>query len=132
MSKRSQDEADIRQLVARADASQADVERFTSLLTEDVVIVNIAGIRVVGRDNFRSIMATAMKSRLSNVRTSTEVEEITFLRPDVALIACTKDVFDENADAPDAPPSRGTLTFVAVKGEGGWRITLAQTTPTMT
>ena len=132
MSKRSQEDADVRQLVARADAFQADVERFTSLLTEDVVIVNIAGIRVVGRDTFKNMMTAAMKTRLSNVRTRTEVEEITFLRPDVALVACTKDVFDENADAPDIPSSRGTLTFVAVRGDNGWRIALAQTTPAMT
>jgi ketosteroid isomerase-like protein len=53
MNQREADEVAIRNLVANADAFQNDVERFASLLTEDVVIVNIAGIRVSGRDPSR-------------------------------------------------------------------------------
>jgi len=126
---RSRDEAAIRQLVAEADAFQSDTERFAALLTEDVVIVNIAGIRITGRDEFRRIMALALESRLANVRTTSEVEDITFVRPDVALVSCIKQVFDENADATADVPSSGRLTFVVVSGKDGWRIALAQTTP---
>jgi uncharacterized protein (TIGR02246 family) len=121
-------EAEIRQLVADADAFQSDVEQFTALLTQDVVIVNIAGIRVIGKDEFRRIMAQALQTRLANVRTRTEIEDIRFVRPDVAIVSCVKHVFDENQDTSVSPPSRGTLTFVVIDEGHGWRIAQAQTT----
>ena len=128
MNERELDEAAIRELVADADTFQSDVEQFTALLTENVVIVNIVGIRVAGRDEFRQVMGRALETPLANVRTRTELEEITFLGPDAALASCIKHVFDDNADASSAT-SRGRLTFVVVNRDGAWRIALAQTTP---
>ncbi len=75
-------------------------------------------------------MAAALQSRLARVVTRTEVEQIVFLRPDVALVACAKHVEDRNDDAdPGTPPTAARLTYVVVDDGDGWRIALAQTTP---
>ncbi|MFI6284346.1 hypothetical protein ACIBCM_06225 [Streptomyces sp. NPDC051018] len=76
----------------------------------------------------------------ASMPTRTELQEIHFLAPDVAIVECVKHVFDEWEPAlrggPDTrPPSaQGQLTFVMVKQTGpdragAWRIRSAQTTP---
>jgi uncharacterized protein (TIGR02246 family) len=124
----SQDEAAIRQLVADSQTYQSDVERFTALLTEDVAIVNIAGIRVLGREAFRDAMTRALATSLASVLTTTEVLDLRFVRPDVALVSCLKRVIDPKA-GPGGLPASGALTYVVVRRPEGWRIALAQTTP---
>ena len=119
----------IRDLIAAAERHQNDVEPFLALHTENAIIVNIAGIRLLGRDALREAMTRALSTRLANVLTTTEVLDIRFARPDVAIVSCVKHVRDENADASGSLPSAGSLTYVVVKQAEGWRIALAQTTP---
>ena len=126
---RSTDEQAIRQLIADAEKHQSDVEPFLSLHTEDLVLVNIAGIRVLGKQALRSAMTKALESRLANVITRTEVMDIRLVTFDVAIVSCVKHVSDQNADATGELPSRGSLTYTLVKTPDGWRIALAQTTP---
>lgn len=127
----------IRHLVADAEQHQNDVDRFIPLHTIDVEIVNIAGRRVLGRDAFERAMKQALASPLQQVTTTTEIEDIRFLRPDVALVACTKRVSDGRDQAlKDQPgaglPAAGSLTYVVVEEPDGWRIASAQTTPVRT
>lgn len=125
-----QDETAIHQLVADANAYQSDPERLMALHTEDVVIVNLAGIRVLGRRAYREAMTRALGTRLSHVITRSEVADIRFVRPDVAVVSCLKDVEDQNPDASQAKlPLSGRLTYVMVDQGDGWRIAMAQTTP---
>lgn len=121
----------IRALVEQAQASQFDVEPFIALHTPDTVIVNFAGRRVLGRDELAAAMRQAMASSLARVRTTTEIHDIRFVEPTVAIVSCTKHVFDERDDASErgALASRGSLTYVVVEHDGRWRIALAQTTP---
>jgi uncharacterized protein (TIGR02246 family) len=125
--------AAIRKLVSDAETLQSDLEGFTGLLTRDVVIVNIAGHRVRGRDEIYQRMKEALATPLANVLTTHEIEDLRFLRPDVALVSCDKRVSDEREpsqrEQSDPMPSSARLTFVVVKEEGGWRIASAQTTP---
>jgi uncharacterized protein (TIGR02246 family) len=123
-----QDIAAIRQLVADAETFQSDTERFTNLLTPDFVIVNIAGIRLLGREPVRQAMAKALETHLANVLTRNELVDITFIRPDVAIVSCIKHISDKNEDAANGMPAKGSLTFVMTKEADGWRIALAQTT----
>ena len=46
-------------------------------------------------------------------------------------MSCTKTVHDGRAgvEDPDRLDMLGALTYVTVRGDGGWRIALAQTTP---
>jgi uncharacterized protein (TIGR02246 family) len=124
----TQEEA-IRRLVDDANRLQTDREQFIALHTDETVIVNIVGRRVIGRDALDHAMASALSTELAQVITRSTVEQITFIRPDVALVACTKEVEDHNADAAQrALPTRASLTYVVVDDGDGWRIALAQTT----
>jgi uncharacterized protein (TIGR02246 family) len=119
----------IRALVDESAAVQSDTEGFMRLLTDDVVIVNIAGRRVLGKERMREAMNAALQTRLANVITRNELLDIRFVRPDVAVVSIVKHVTDENEDAAGTVPTRGSLTMTVVNEDGAWRIALAQTTP---
>ena len=126
---RFREEEAIRHLIADAERHQTDLEPFLSLHTEDAVIVNIAGIRLLGRDVLRDAMSRALQSRLANVITRVEIVDVRFATPDVAIVSCIKHVSDQNTDATDELPLKGSLTYTLVREPEGWRIALAQTTP---
>lgn len=125
----------VRRVVGEAQRLQDDVDGFTDLLAEDVVIVNFGGRRVRGRSAVREAMAAALATPLADVATTHEIEQIRFLRPDVAVVDCVKHVHDNRtppagAGAGDPPlRRRGTLTFVLVEEGGRWRVAVAHTTP---
>ena len=120
------DAVEIRKLVAEAVRLQND-EAFIGLHTDDVRIVNIAGRRVRGRQAFSDAMSAALATPLADVLTTVDVEDIVFLRPDVALVSCVKHVHD-GRDGGATLPASGSLTYVLVR-DGEWRIASAQTTP---
>jgi uncharacterized protein (TIGR02246 family) len=119
-------------LVDEAAIVQSDTEGFMRLLTDDVVIVNIAGRRVIGKEAMREAMSAALQTRLANVITRNELLDITFVRRDVAVVSVIKHVSDENEDASEEVPRRGSMTLVVAKEGEEWRIALAQTTPIVT
>jgi uncharacterized protein (TIGR02246 family) len=121
----------IRSLIEQAEASQFSLEPFIALHTPDTVIVNFVGRRVLGRDALERAMGAALASPLARVRTTTEIQDIRFVEPTVAIVSCTKHVFDERDGAGEHSPlaRQGSLTYVVVEQEGRWRIALAQTTP---
>jgi uncharacterized protein (TIGR02246 family) len=119
----------IAELITEATARQNDLEPLLALHTDDVVIVNVVGRRVVGKAAFRTAMAEALAGPLADVVTTAEVDDVTFLRPDVALVACTKRIVDRRPGPADALPTQGRLTYVLVDDGEGWRIASAQTTP---
>jgi uncharacterized protein (TIGR02246 family) len=121
----------IRSLVEQAERSQFDVEEFIALHTADTIIVNFVGRRVLGRDELERAMKAALGSPLASVRTTTEIQDIRFVEPTVAIVSCIKHVFDErdNASEHSALTRQGSLTYVVVEQAGQWRIALAQTTP---
>jgi hypothetical protein len=80
-------------------------------------------------------MKQALATPLAKVITTLEIEDIRFVRPDVAIVACVKHVSDERKavlrDDPGTalPSTSGWLTYVMAKDEREWRIVSAQTTP---
>jgi uncharacterized protein (TIGR02246 family) len=121
-----------REITALVDAAvrhQSEPDPFLALHTEDVVIVNIAGRRVIGRSDLETAMRTALASSLADVTTTVEVDDIRFVRPDVAIVSCTKYVHDAREGDADALPQVGTMSYVVEASSGQWRIALAQTTP---
>ena len=120
------DAAEIRSLIAEAVRLQND-EEFINLHTDDVRIVNIAGRRVRGRTALADAMGAALASPLADVLTTVDVDDIVFLRPDVAIVSCVKHVYDGREGGAELPAS-GSLTYVLVR-DGQWRIASAQTTP---
>ena len=123
-----QDLTAIRDLVAAVDRHQSDVEEFVALHHPDLVLVNIAGRRVLGREALREAMTAGLKSPMAKVFTRLEIEDIRFIGPDIALVSCAKHVSDERGEGP-ALPTRGSLTFTVVREPDGWKIAVAQTTP---
>lgn len=121
-------EQQIRDLVVQAERHQSDVDELMALHTPDVIIVNIAGRRVLGRDAIEQAMRQALDSSLAQVRTTTDVEEIRWVTPDVAIVSCVKHVHDERAGA-GGLPTDGALTSVVRRSADQWQIALAQTTP---
>lgn len=123
------DAAAIRQLVEDVQARQFDVEPFLALHTDDAIVVNFGGRRVLGKDALRQAMTAALASPLAEVTTTAQVHDIRFVRPDVAVVSATKFVSDGRGEA-DTFASQGSLTYVVVDdAHAGWRIALAQTTP---
>lgn len=123
--------AAVRQVIEDAGKYQSDLEQFVPLHTADVNIVNFGGRRVQGRETLRQAMAAALASPLADVVTRIEIEDIRFLRPDVALVACVKHVFDgrDVEQEGSLPASSGRLTYVLTEEADAWRIASAQTTP---
>jgi uncharacterized protein (TIGR02246 family) len=132
-----QDLAAIRSLVADAEKLQNDLDGYLNLLTRDMAIVNIMGRRVSGWDNIYAAYKQALESSKADIHTRHELEDVRFLRPDVALASIIKHVSDDrepSAQQHDRTlPSRARLTFVVVKEriqeESRWLIASAQTTP---
>jgi uncharacterized protein (TIGR02246 family) len=129
LTSREEDLVAIAQLVTRAEVVQNDIEAFTALLSEDVIIVNFAGRRIFGREPFRKAMAEALGAGLGAVRTRNELVDIKLIAPDMAVVSCIKHIGDENTGTGNNLPTRGSLTLLVVRLDGHWRIALSQTTP---
>jgi uncharacterized protein (TIGR02246 family) len=125
------DRTAITALVAGADSSQGDVDALMALHTQDTVIVNLAGRRVLGRTAFEGAMREALGGPLSRVRTRVEVLDVRAVTTDVALVSCLKSIVDERQDGAVLPSSSGALTYVVRRGDEAWEIALAQTTPVL-
>jgi hypothetical protein len=79
-------------------------------------------------------MTAALDSPLARVLTRLEVQDIRFLRPDVALVGVVKHICDQWEPATDdagrgLPASQGSATLVVSREPDGWRIASAQTAP---
>lgn len=118
----------IARLVDALQKTQLDVEPFLALHTADAIVVNFGGRRVLGIDDLRRAMESALASPLADVTTSAEIHDIRFVRRDVAIVSCTKHVSDER-DTTQKFATKGSLTYVVVEDNGTWRVALAQTTP---
>jgi uncharacterized protein (TIGR02246 family) len=125
------DDRAIRELVSEAQRLQIDTAALMDLHRPDVVIVNIAGHRVLDREAFANAMIQALASPLADVRTTVEVVDIRLPSPDIAIVSCIKTVHDERGDFGSAGslPNAGALTYVMTRMRHTWRIALAQTTP---
>ena len=128
MDEQAQDILSIEQVVADAERFQSDPEKFSQLLTLDVVLVNVVGIRLIGRDEVYRAYKNAMTTSLANVITKNEVGHITFLRPDVALMSGTKRIFTKSGDSL-TEEAKACLTFVLIKNQEKWLIAAIQNTP---
>lgn len=128
-SRNQQDVDQIRSLVADAERHQNDPDRFTQLHAPKAAIVNVAGRRIRGRDVLHESMRQALAGRLAKVLTRTEIIDIDFIRPDVALVHTIKHIFDHTDDDGPTLPTRGAMQLVLTREDGTWQIAAAQTTP---
>jgi uncharacterized protein (TIGR02246 family) len=123
--------AAIRRLVEEVQAAQSDPEPFLALHTPEAIVVNFGGRRVLGRDALDEALTAALATPMAQVTTTADIDDIRFLRPDVALVSATKHVHD-GRDTDERFNSEGRLTYVVVADGDAWHIALAQTTPVAT
>ena len=123
------DRRSIQALIRTAQEAQNDVEALLALHTPDTVIVNIAGRRVLGRDQLRAAMSAALASPLADVRTTVDVLDVRLATPDAAVVSCVKTVHDGRSQDQPALPARGAMTYLLVRDGDGWLVAAAQTTP---
>ncbi len=117
----------IEQLINKGARYQKDPVKFSQLFTEQAVIVNVAGLRLTGRDEIYVFMEKAANSFLSAVSIRNEVTNIIFLRPDVAVVNGIQHIFTENGKHQEETAA-GSLTFVVVKEQGKWLMAAGQNT----
>jgi uncharacterized protein (TIGR02246 family) len=120
-------EKEFRSFVEKTERFQDDAGAFCSLLTEDAILINAVGVRVVGRDAIRQAMEVALATPLVNVRTKHEFLGAQLLSPDVAVVSMTKHV----AAPPDAHVPTGSKvegTLVLHRDDAAWKIAVAHNT----
>ena len=108
---------EIRQLVERLQAEQSDVEPFLALHTQAATIVNFGGRRVLGGGEIRRAMEDGLASPLAQVITTAEIDDVRYIRPDVAIVSCTKHVSDQR-DTTEPFATRGPTHLR--RREGRW------------
>jgi uncharacterized protein (TIGR02246 family) len=118
----------IENVVAEYQRHQNHPDSFLALHSADTVVVNIAGRRVLGKEALTEAMQAALASPLAQVRTTLDIEDVRFPRPDVALVSAVKNVYDEREES-GGLPSSGSYSMLLVKDDGAWQVALAQTTP---
>lgn len=124
---------EIREFIEAATDAQNDPDALLTLHLSGAVIVNIAGRRILGRADLDAAMRQALSSPLRDVRTTVELVDLRRIAPDVVLASCTKTVHDNRPVTERherAVPTTGAMTYLLVNTDAGWRIALAQTTPT--
>ncbi|MEQ9439406.1 MAG: SgcJ/EcaC family oxidoreductase [Cyclobacteriaceae bacterium] len=117
----------IRQNVEESAYYQKDPERFSQFLTPEALLVNVKGVRVMGRGEIVKFMKKATQSFLANVWVKNEVIQITFLRHDVAVVSGIQHVFVKGEHLSEEV-AKGSLTLVLVKEEGTWLTAAGQNT----
>ena len=126
----------IKELIILAERNQINIDAFVPLHTEDVIIVNIAGRTIIGKDLFYQAMKQALDSPLANVFTTIEIKDIKFVNTDVAIVSCIKTILDKREQSTNVQnekklPKTGILTYTIVRKGSEWKIALAQTTPNL-
>lgn len=124
---RDQDITLIHQLVSDAERFQSDPEKFVQLLAVDAILVNAAGLRIEGRDEIYKIMNKAVQTSLAEIRTKHKLQNIKFIRDDIALVTCIKEIFLEKENLYQNG-NTAVRNFVMEKNNGEWLISLAQDT----
>jgi uncharacterized protein (TIGR02246 family) len=119
----------IHRLVAEASDAQFDADALAALHTEDAIVVNVAGRRVLGREKFTKAARDALGSSLARVRTSIEVEDIRAVTVETAVVSAIKHIEDDRPERDGELPTTAVMSYVVARGATGWRIALAQTTP---
>jgi len=121
----------IREIQARWDDAwnRNDVKALSSLVTEDVRFVNVAGQVLTGRGEFEQLQTRthAMQFKES-VRTVTGTE-IKFLTADIAVAHVKWGMRgDKDPDGTSRQPRNGVMMQVLMKRDGKWAVVAAQNT----
>jgi uncharacterized protein (TIGR02246 family) len=111
--------------------NDGDAEALGPLFTKDALFVNIAGMRMAGRDGIIDGHRWALAGPLKGSTVTVEDLVVIPVRDDLAILHATS----VRAPRPGAvqagalPPGRTVLVFTLVRAEDGWLAAAATNTP---
>lgn len=110
--------------------NDGDADALGALFTKDALFVNIAGMRMPGRDGIIDGHRRALAGPLKGSTVTVEDLAVIPVRDDLVILHATS-VRAPRADAPAGglPPGRTVLVFTLVRAEGGWLAAAATNTP---
>jgi uncharacterized protein (TIGR02246 family) len=110
--------------------NDGDAGALGALFTKDALFVNIAGMRMPGRDGIIDGHRRALAGPLKGSTVTVEDLAVIPVRDDLLILHATS-VRTPRADAPAGglPPGRTVLVFTLVRAEGGWLAAAATNTP---
>jgi uncharacterized protein (TIGR02246 family) len=110
--------------------NDGDADALGALFTKDALFVNIAGMRMAGRDGIIVGHRWALAGPLKGSTVTVEDLAVIPVRDDLAILHATS-VRTPRPDAPAGglPPGRTVLVFTLVRAEGGWLAAAAANTP---
>jgi uncharacterized protein (TIGR02246 family) len=109
------------------DTNDNRPDNAAAFISAEAVIVNVVGIRLLGRDEFYRFIKKAMQGRLSNLVRKNEINDIRFLRHDVAVVSATQVASTREGHVLREHGS-GAMTVVLIKDDGKWLVAVAQNT----
>jgi len=110
--------------------NDGDAGALGALFTKDALFVNIAGMRMPGRDGIIDGHRWALAGPLKGSTVTVEDLAVIPVREDLAILHATS-VRTPGAGAPAGglPPGRTVLVFTLVRADGGWLAAAATNTP---
>ena len=104
------------------------VDEFVSLFRADAIWTTGHGKRLFGRDAIAEFTRQVLPGSSAHGRATYDVEQVLFIRPDVAAVKVRQRYFDVKGDL----DSEGTPMYVVAKENGNWVLTANQNTPVVT
>lgn len=116
------DEEAVRGLLDQINAAWArgDATEYASFHTPDADLIDFRGVHAVGRQGIVDLLQPAFDTVLSGTSVEAEIVGLRFLAPDVAIFHTEGEVVPTG--------DHSIQTFVATKGDEGWRIAAFQNT----
>jgi uncharacterized protein (TIGR02246 family) len=110
--------------------NDGDADALGALFTKDALFVNIAGMRMPGRDGIIDGHRWALAGPLKGSTVTMEDLAVIPVQDDLVILHATS-VRAPRRDAPAGglPPGRTVLVFTLVRAEGGWLAAAATNTP---
>lgn len=104
------------------------VDEFISLFRADAIWTTGHGKRLFGRDAIAEFTGKVLPGSSAHGRATYDVEQVLFIRPDVAAVKVRQRYFDVTGDL----DSEGSPMYVVAKENGNWLLTANQNTPVVT
>lgn len=104
------------------------VDEFVCLFRADAIWTTGHGKRLFGRDAIAEFTGRVLPGSSAHGTATYDVEQVLFIRPDVAAVKVRQRYFDAKGDL----DSEGTPMYVVAKENGKWLLTANQNTPVVT
>jgi uncharacterized protein (TIGR02246 family) len=125
------DEAAIRDIQVRWDDAwnRHDVDALSALVADDVRFVNVAGVVLKSRADFRALQARTHAMMFKESVRTVHAVEIRFITPEIAVAHVSWGMRgDKNQDGSARQPRNGVMMQVLAKRDGNWIVVAAQNT----